>query len=124
MNALGLHLLLELRECNPAKLDDLALIQDSLLGAAKQAGATVIDHIFHQFSPQGITGVVAISESHLCIHTWPEHAYAAMDIFTCSESFDAKRVAQLLIERLESKDPEIFEITRGLVKEPVPLRRL
>ena len=124
MNALGRHMLLELRECNPAKLDDIGLIQDSLLAAASQAGATVINHIFHQFSPQGVTGVVAISESHLCIHTWPEHGYAAMDIFTCGESFDPARVAQFMIEQMESKDPEILEVSRGLVKEPTPLRRL
>jgi S-adenosylmethionine decarboxylase len=123
LNALGHHLLLELRDCNRAKLDDLGFIQESLLEAAKQAGATVIDYIFHQFSPQGVTGVVAISESHLCIHTWPEHGYAAMDIFTCSEAFDPKAVAQLLIERMESKDPEILEITRGLLIEPVPSSR-
>ena len=119
MNTLGRHLLLELRDCNRAKLDDLGFIQESLLEAAKEAGATVIDHIFHQFSPQGVTGVVAISESHLCIHTWPEHGYAAMDIFTCSDAFDPNRVAQLLIERMESKDPEILEITRGLLNKPV-----
>ena len=124
MNALGRHLLLELRECNPARLDDIGLIQDTLLSAASQAGATVINHIFHQFSPQGVTGVIAISESHLCIHTWPEHGYAAMDIFTCSESFDPARVVQFMVERMESKDPEVLEVSRGLVKEPTPLRRL
>ena len=89
-----------------------------MLAAAEQVGATVIDHIFHQFSPQGVTGVVAIAESHLCVHTWPEYGYAAVDIFTCGESFDPSEAARLLIERLHSQDPELREIRRGPVSQP------
>ena len=113
MNTLGRHLLVELRDCNREKLDDLPFIRESLLSATDEVGATVIDHIFHQFSPQGVTGVVAIAESHLCIHTWPEHGYAAMDIFTCGDGFDPKAAAQLMVEQLECKDPELTEIARG-----------
>jgi len=111
--ALGHHVLVELRDCNPAKLDDLPFIQKSLLGAAEAVGVTVIDHIFHQFSPQGVTGVVAIAESHLCIHTWPEYSYAAMDIFTCGEGFDPNHAVRLIIHALESKDPQVTELSRG-----------
>ena len=123
MNTLGRHVLVELRDCNREKLDDLPFIRESLLSAADEVGATVIDHIFHQFSPQGVTGVVAIAESHLCIHTWPEHGYAAMDIFTCGEGFDPKAAAQLMVEQLECKDPELTEIARGYlnVATSIPL---
>lgn len=86
-----------------------------MLRAAEETGATVIDTIFHQFSPQGVTGVIAIAESHLCIHTWPEHAYAAVDIFTCGEAFDPTEAANLIVEALESRDPELTEVERGLL---------
>ena len=112
MAAIGRHVLLELRDCNRAKLDDLDFLRETLLAAADHVGATVIDSIFHQFSPQGVTGVVAIAESHLCIHTWPEHGYAAMDVFTCGDAFEPKDAARLLIARLESQAPEVTEITR------------
>ena len=72
MNALGTHLLLELKSCNPELLDDLPYLRKALMEAAEETGATIIGDSFHQFSPQGVTGVVAIAESHLCIHTWPE----------------------------------------------------
>ena len=85
-----------------------------MLRAAEETGATVIDKIFHQFSPQGVTGVIAIAESHLCIHTWPEFSYAAVDIFTCGENFDPTEAAKLIIAGLESSDPEITEIERGV----------
>ena len=85
-----------------------------MLRAAEETGATVIGKIFHQFSPQGVTGVVAIAESHLCIHTWPEFSYAAVDIFTCGENFDPTEAAKLIVADLESADAEITEIERGL----------
>ena len=115
MDALGRHVLLELRDCNVEKLNDLPYLKQSMLAAAEETGATVIGEIFHQFSPQGVTGVVAIAESHLCVHTWPEFGYAAVDIFTCGDGFDPTEAARLLIDRLESNDSEITEVQRGPV---------
>ena len=69
MNALGRHLLLELNDCNREVLDDLEFIRNAMLRAAGQAGATVVGESFHKFIPIGVTGIVAIAESHLCIHT-------------------------------------------------------
>jgi S-adenosylmethionine decarboxylase len=115
LEALGRHVLLELRDCNREKLDDLPYLKQQMLAAAEETGATVIGEIFHQFSPQGVTGVVAIAESHLCVHTWPEFGYAAVDIFTCGDGFDPTDAAHLLIERLESRAPEIVEVKRGAV---------
>ena len=114
MEALGRHVLLELRSCNPTSLDDLPLLEGMMLRAAEETGATVIGKIFHQFSPQGVTGVVAIAESHLCIHTWPEFSYAAVDIFTCGENFNPTEAARLIIAGLESADAEMTEVSRGI----------
>lgn len=115
MKALGIHLLLELRDCNPKLLDDLPYIRDSLINAADKTGATIIGESFHQFSPQGVTGVIAIAESHLCIHTWPEFEYAAVDIFTCGEGFKPREAAKMVVESLESKDHSITAVERGLL---------
>ncbi len=89
-----------------------------MVHAAEETGATIIGKIFHQFSPQGVTGVVAIAESHLCIHTWPEHSYAAVDIFTCGENFDPAEAARLIIRSVESRDPQLTEIERGRIGHP------
>ena len=115
MTTLGKHVLLDLHNCDRAKLDDLPYLREAMLAAAGEVGATVIDHIFHQFSPQGVTGVVAIAESHLCIHTWPEHGYAAVDIFTCGDGFDPTQAADFLVERLGCVDPNITEVRRGML---------
>ncbi len=114
MNALGTQLLLELRSCNPALLDDLPYIRSALLEAAEKTGATIVGQSFHQFSPQGVTGVVSIAESHLCIHTWPEFGYAAVDIFTCGEGFRPREAAEMVVRSLESEEHSITEIERGV----------
>ena len=115
MNALGKHMLLELRDCNKELLNDLSFLQNALVSAAEEAGATVIDKHFHRFSPQGVSGVVLISESHLSLHTWPECGYAAVDIFTCGDSVNSELAAELLIKSLQSKGPTIMEIKRGVL---------
>lgn len=124
MNALGTQLVLELKNCNPDLLDDLPYIRNALLEAAEKTGATIIGQSFHQFSPQGVTGVVAIAESHLCIHTWPEFGYAAVDIFTCGEGFKPREAAKMVVESLQSEEHSIMEIERGVLPElaEVPTR--
>ena len=117
MKALGTHLLLELGECDKKLLDDIDYIEEAMIGAAIEAGATIVGRSFHKFDPRGVTGIVAIAESHLCIHTWPEHGYAAVDIFTCGRGFMPGRAADLIIERLRCQDPSITELKRGLVSE-------
>ena len=88
-----------------------------MLGAAREAGATVVGQSFHKFDPVGVTGIVAIAESHLCIHTWPEYGYAAADIFTCGEEFDPRKAAEVLIGKLDCSQPAIKEIQRGLLPQ-------
>ena len=114
MDALGRHLLLELRECNVAVLDDLKYLENALVSAAEDSGATVLDKSFHHFAPQGVSGVVLIAESHLSLHTWPEHAYAAVDIFTCGTTVKIEVAADSLIRQLGSRDPALLEVKRGV----------
>ena len=88
MKALGRHILVEFSGCNAEVLNDVTIIEKSMVEAAQIAGATVINSSFHHFSPWGVSGVVVIQESHLAIHTWPEYKYAAVDLFTCGDSVD------------------------------------
>jgi S-adenosylmethionine decarboxylase len=115
LHALGTHLLVELRDCNPDILKDLNKVKDALVSAAKEAKATIIDVSFHEFNPFGISGMVVIAESHLSIHTWPEYGYAAVDIFTCGDIIKPEVAAQYLIHKFESKTPSIVEMKRGIL---------
>ncbi|MFB0559248.1 MAG: adenosylmethionine decarboxylase [Dehalococcoidales bacterium] len=115
MNALGKHLLLELKGCEKEVLNDIGFLREALLAAAGEAGATVLGESFHQFNPQGVSGVVIIAESHLVIHTWPEYGYAAADIFTCGNSVQPGKAAEILVRKLGSKNHSIIEMQRGIL---------
>lgn len=108
-------MLLELNECDAGLLDELVLIETAMVDAAREAGASILGQSFHKFTPRGVTGIVAIAESHLAIHTWPEHGYAAVDIFTCGDSFAPDRAAQLIIGSLRCRNPVTTTIRRGPV---------
>jgi len=123
LHALGTHLLVDLKDCNTAFLNDVKKIEEILVAAARVARATIIESRFHQFNPFGISGVVVIAESHLTIHTWPEYAYAAVDIFTCGDTLQPAVAADYVIQRLQSQNPSIVEMKRGtlsLTGGPLP----
>ena len=115
LNALGTHLLIELRECNPEILKSLKKVRNALVSAAKEARATIVDISFHEFNPFGISGVVVIAESHLTVHTWPEYGYAAVDIFTCGEVIKPEVAASFLIKQFECRNPSVVEMKRGIL---------
>ncbi|HKL82856.1 MAG TPA: adenosylmethionine decarboxylase [Desulfobacter sp.] len=86
--ALGRHITIEYYDCASDVLLDKDRVESILLKAARESGATIISSSFHQFEPQGVSGVVIIAESHFTVHAWPEHDYAAVDIFTCADNID------------------------------------
>jgi S-adenosylmethionine decarboxylase proenzyme len=45
----------------------------------------ILGKLPHHFSPQGMSLIYMLSESHISIHTFPEKQYAAVDIYTCRE---------------------------------------
>lgn len=88
-----------------------------MVNAALDSGAEVRECVFHKFSPQGISGVVVISESHLAIHTWPELGYAAVDVFTCGERVNPWDAVNYMLGKFNAQEAETTEISRGVKGE-------
>lgn len=112
-NALGRHILVEFYGCSADILNDVFLIEKAMVEAAEKAQATVINSTFHHFSPYGVSGVVVIQESHLAIHAWPEHEYAAVDVFTCGDEVDPWIAYAALKTALQAEHGSAMEINRG-----------
>lgn len=120
MDTMGRHIITELWECNPDKLNDIDYIERLFVDAALRSGAEVREVAFHKFAPHGVSGVVIISESHLTIHSFPEHGYASVDVFTCGDRIDPATASQYIAEGLEAKVREDVKLNRGMGPIRVP----
>lgn len=116
--SLGRHVLSEIYGCSFDILNDVKKVEKIMVNAALEAGAEVRECVFHKFSPQGVSGVVVISESHLAIHTWPELGYAAVDVFTCGDKVNPWDACNYLTEKFKAGHMTATEIKRGIVENP------
>ncbi|TDI31072.1 MAG: adenosylmethionine decarboxylase [Acidobacteria bacterium] len=116
MKTIGRHLIVEFYRCQDALLDDLEGIRRVMLETAEVIGATVMGATFHRFTPQGVSGTVVISESHLSVHTWPEYSYVSVDIYTCG-GLDPRLGFRHLEQQLGARESRVQEILRGLPEE-------
>ena len=112
MMVLGKQIVLDLYGCPADLLSDPRSVEAVLLDAADAMRATIVTSTFHHFSPLGVSGVVVIQESHLAIHTWPEHGYCAVDIFTCGD-IDLQAGVALVAKRFQAQRQELRELLRG-----------
>lgn len=107
----GRHLLVDLYDAE--RLDDPAYAEKVLRDCAEAGGATVLGAHVHEFEPtRGVSGVVVLAESHISIHTWPEHGYAALDLFLCGEA-DPYRALPVLEEAFRPGRVEVSAHVRG-----------
>jgi S-adenosylmethionine decarboxylase len=112
MNYEGRHLIADLHGCTG--LDDVARIERALRAAVAAGGATIIDLRLHHFGPgQGVTGVALLAESHISVHTWPEHGYAALDFFLCGARHDLDAALAAVVAELAPAKVETQTIKRG-----------
>lgn len=117
MKPLGRHVLAEIYGCDFEVLNDIKKVEQIMVNAALEAGAEVREYCFHKFSPQGVSGVVVISESHLAIHTWPELGYAAVDVFTCGDKVDPWDACNYLTNHFFAKQMTAKETKRGILPD-------
>lgn len=110
---LGRHCLLELYDCAGARLDDVEFARAAMVEAACRAGVTVLQVVAHRFEPNGVTAVALLAESHLAIHTWPGHGFAAIDVFTCGTRTDPEAACRYLVEAYEPASHSYRQETRG-----------
>jgi S-adenosylmethionine decarboxylase len=111
--ALATHLLAECYGCAPALLDDPATVERLVRDAAAAANAQVISVALHRFSPQGVSGVAILAESHLAVHTWPEHGFASIELYVCGGAAQPERGHALLVERLAPRHVVLRTLARG-----------
>ncbi|MDQ6621036.1 MAG: adenosylmethionine decarboxylase [Pseudomonadota bacterium] len=115
----GIHLLGEWYGCpaHTPEVTNAGALRSACLKAAQAAGLTIVGDCFHQFEPQGVTGTVLLAESHLAVHTWPEHGFVSVDVYVCNlhsdNSAKAERLFRALQDVLKPETTRFHTIRRG-----------
>lgn len=110
--ARGKHLLLTLSGCNFNILNDEAQMHQLAHDAAVSTGASVLQVISQRFSPQGVTALVLLAESHASLHTYPEAGVVFWDCFTCGDRCDPELSINVLKQRLQPTKVDFQTIVR------------
>lgn len=106
----GTHLIIEV--VDGTGLDDEARIARAFRDCVAECGATLLHIHTHKFSPQGVSGVAVLAESHISVHTWPEIGYGAFDVFMCGDA-EPWRAVDVLKSAFETSDVRVRELLRG-----------
>lgn len=113
LNYAGIHLVADF--WNVKTIEDSEELKKILITAAEKGGNTPLRVSIHKFSPQGITGVVLLAESHIAFHSWPEYNYIAIDIFTCGNKTFPDKSLDYLKEEFKPKKVKAKKIKRGII---------
>ena len=112
-HVLGHHSIIEFSDCNPEIINLASSLEPIILKAVELTKAQYISHSSKQFEPAGASGVVLIAESHLSYHSWPEHCFLAVDIFTCSDKMETSEAIDFIAESVMAQNTLTRVIERG-----------
>ncbi len=115
-DTVGAHVLADFWGCQFEKLNDAEFLMNCLRTAASNAKMTILGEESFKFEPQGFTGLLLLSESHISIHTYPERGFAAIDVYTCGGGMTQKAI-EFLKESLQPETVHQMVVRRGLQDE-------
>jgi S-adenosylmethionine decarboxylase len=110
------QLLVDLYGCE-GDLEDENFLLETLTEAVEKVGANIIRRITQQFSPHGISVILILSETHVSVHTWPEHGYAAVDIFICGTDRNPELAWDVIRKNLKPSSFELKKFVRDIGRE-------
>ncbi|MFN6962165.1 MAG: S-adenosylmethionine decarboxylase family protein [Pyrinomonadaceae bacterium] len=111
----GTEWLIEASGCDPEALRDEHLLRGIFERVMRDLELRSVGEVWHRFPGEaGVTGLIALTESHLACHTYPEHRTATFNLYCCrtrpewdwrselTNALGAETVAVTKIERGES----------------------
>ncbi len=113
MDNLGRQLIIEAWGCNAA-INEPDAVRRVIIQAVDAIGATLLELSVRKFHPRGVTGFAVLAESHLSVHSWPEHSYLTADVFTCGHTTKLNAAIAVFKQSFEPEHMEAFELLRGI----------
>lgn len=77
----GTHVIAALSNSDPGHLRQYQALQSAVDEWIIQHRLTKLGEVYHNFTPEGYTAVICLSESHISVHTWPEYGRVNLDIY-------------------------------------------
>ena len=108
------HITLDMWGVKPTLCNDLEFCSSAMKKAILVSEVTMISEIKHKFIPQGLTVLALLSESHMSIHTYPEHGYIAVDLFTCGERAVPEEGIEKILELFSPQAHKLTTSKRGI----------
>lgn len=112
MKSIGVHLMWDIHAVNSASIsfeNDVTPVMEHIISLTS---LQIESSSSKQFDPIGVTSIYLLSESHLSIHTWPEHNYLAIDLFSCIP-IEAKAITEYLKSHYQTEQVKVTEVMRG-----------
>jgi S-adenosylmethionine decarboxylase len=113
-NTYGKHLMVDVWGVNFDLINDLNLLSKLIQNIVVDAKMSLINLSMKQFNPQGVTVLGLLEESHISVHTYPEHGYAAFDIFTCGSEDPFRHSINWISKVLQPTFIDYYYVQRGV----------
>jgi S-adenosylmethionine decarboxylase len=111
--ACGRHVLVDISDADPGVLDNLEMLEESLVAAAVAEGVTVLGTLKKAFSPAGVTILILLAESHVSLHTYPEQGKAFFDAFTCGVDYEPANIFRSFAAKTLGGNYKVSQVQRG-----------
>jgi len=111
----GKHVYGNLYGCDPKLLSDSEYLREVVKKAAKIGNMTLLDIKIWRIYP-GVSIVGVVLESHITIHTWPEHSFAAVDVYSCGEHTNPEVAFKYIVKALKARKYEYGIADRSYIE--------
>jgi S-adenosylmethionine decarboxylase len=113
----GTEWLIEAAGCNPAVLRDESTLRCLLNDVVRDLGLRPVGEVWYKFPGEGgVTGLIALTESHLACHTYPEHGTVTFNLYCCRTRPEWDWESELK-NSLSASSVNVQRIERGLTAE-------
>ena len=107
--------------CDAGFLSDAKKARRPIERLIREAGLTVVRHAAYQFDHGGFTAVWLFKQSHLSLHSWPEHDFITLSLEVCSfRGDDASKIGRLhagLLELFKPKESHPHKLTTNFAQK-------